>query len=81
MGDRHYDSESGEFVDFETLAYWQEIDKNKTAKIATLEGENYRLREALERIATNARALRRIKANENARQFGVIARKALEGSE
>lgn len=35
--DRHYDSSEGEFVDFETLADWEERDKAKNARIEALE--------------------------------------------
>jgi len=40
MTDRKYDSEDGEFVDFETLDDWQARDKAKDAEIK-------RLREAI----------------------------------
>ena len=36
MADRKYDSEDGEFVDFETLDDWQERDKAKDAEIKRL---------------------------------------------
>ena len=36
MTDRHYNSEEGEFVDFETLADWERRDKEQRRRISEL---------------------------------------------
>ena len=47
MSARVYDSDEGEFVDFDTLAEWERRDKAKDERVKALEAENAELREEI----------------------------------